>query len=322
MYMDSIVEENVEKEIKLLFDGVIPERDSEIKEYINKYTPYFSLCDDRSGFTIEAGSFGILKFTNRTMHMMWILGFAANQAVKSHSSLIALLSISGSDLSTSWLNEIPDQKQEEKKYSDLINKVFELSESNNLDTYSWPSVVPKPWEGRPLDAEGAAAFDLICMSGAYVFLHEMKHIAFSEDSNVPDKPRDEELQCDLFAKDLMLSGLPEYSESSGYPLNLLTTKRAMAIVLAHFYMLVIAPIESWAGTNSHPSISERITAMVGDLELYDNDALWLYLASLFFSHYRHLELGEFKLSFSSYRQLSEVLIMKIEEASNKEIKRN
>jgi hypothetical protein len=316
--MGSFVEENVEKEISLLFDGVVPERDTEIKEYINKYTPYFSLCDDRPGFTIEAGAFGILKFTSRTMHMMWILGFAANQAFKSHSSLIALLNNSGADLSTSWLNEIPDQNKEEKKYSDLINKVIELSESNNLDRYIWPSTVPKPWEGKPTDAEGAAAFDLICMSGVYVFLHEMKHIAFSFDSNAPETLQDEELQCDLFSKDLMLGRLSEYSESSGYPLNLLTTKRAMAIVLAQFFMLVITPIESWTGTNSHPSISERVTAMVGNLDLHDNDTLWLYLTSLLFAHYRHLGLGEFNISFSSYRQLSEVLMEKIEEASNKQ----
>lgn len=320
--MDGFVEENVENEINLLFDGVIPERETEIKEYINKYAPYFSLCDDRPGFTIEAGAFGILKFTNRTMHMMWILGFAANQALHSHSTLIAMLNIAGKGLCTSWLSEIPDQEKEDEKYSDLINKVVGLSESSSLDTYTWPSLVPKPWDGKPTDIEGALAFDLICMSGAYVFLHEMKHIAFSLDSDTPDTPQEEELQCDLFAKSLMLDRLSEYAESSGYPLDKLTTKRSMAIALAQFFMLVITPVDSWIGTNSHPSVSERVTAMVGDLDIHDDDTLWLYLASLFFAHYRHLKLGRLTINFHSYRDLSTKLMSEIEEASNKALKRN
>lgn len=311
------MEENSEKEIKLLLDGVIPERNGEINAYIENYSPYFSLCDDRPGFTIEAGAYGILKFTQRTMHVMWILGFAANQALHSYSSLIALLRINEGSLDTNQLSSITDQKAEEEKYSKLISAASELAESEVIDSYSWPKSVPAPESGRPKDDEGAATFDLICMSGAYVFLHEMKHIAYSLDSNAPDSLQEEELECDLFAKGLMLDKLSDYSVESGYPLNRLTTKRAMAIALAHFFMLVITPMESWAGTETHPSISKRISSMVSDLNIHKNDIFWLYSSSLFLAHYRHLELGKIKINFNSLQDLSTKLVAIVEEASNK-----
>ena len=175
------VEENSEDEIKLLLGGVIPEREAEMREYLNKYTPYITRCNDRPGFVVEAGAFGILKFTQRTMHQMWILGFAANQAIHSFSSTIAILRMYSGKLDTTELDEIPDQSIEEKKYKDLIKSIYKLADVNNSEKYLWPSNVPNPGNRKPTDLEGAATFDLICMSGAYVFLHEMKHIAFSLD---------------------------------------------------------------------------------------------------------------------------------------------
>ncbi|WP_374973728.1 phage exclusion protein Lit family protein [Spongiibacter marinus] len=311
------MEENAEKEIRLLLDGVIPERDDEIKRYLDNYSPYFSLCDDRPGFTIEAGAYGILKFTQRTMHIMWILGFSANQALHSYSSLIALLRINGSTLDSNQLSAIPDQSAEEEKYAALISGVNELAESETVNSFSWPKSVPIPEDGRPADDEGAATFDLICMSGAYVFLHEMKHIAFSLDSNAPESLHEEELQCDLFAKGLMLDKLSNYSATSGYPLNRLITKRAMAIALSQFFMLVITPVESWSGTESHPSISDRISSIVSDLDIHEDDIFWLYASSLFLAHYRYLQLGEIVVNFDSLQDLSMKLMVIIEKASNK-----
>jgi len=61
-----IVAESSQDEIKLLLGGVIPEREIEMSEYLERYAPHIARCDDRPGFTIEAGAFGILKFTQRT----------------------------------------------------------------------------------------------------------------------------------------------------------------------------------------------------------------------------------------------------------------
>lgn len=280
--------ENSEHEIKLLLGGVIPEREGEMKEYLNKYTPYFTRCDDRPGFFVEGGAFGILRFTQRTMHLMWILGFAAKQALHSFSAIIVILRMNSGKLDTKEFIRVPDQPNRERKYQELIESVYKLAGVSNPESYLWQSEVPLPENGNPTDLEGAATFDLICMSGAYVFLHEMKHIAFVIENNAPDDRHREELECDLFAEEMMLGNLESYSRQSGYDLAGLKSKRAMSITLALFYMLVITPIDSWSGTETHPSIKTRISSMVDRLSIPDDDTLWLYMSSLFLSHLRYL----------------------------------
>jgi len=311
-----IVDENSEDEIKLLLGGVIPEREIEMSEYLEKYAPYITRCDDRPGFTIEAGAFGILKFTQRTMHQMWILGFAANQALHSYSTMLAILRMYVGELDTNELEQIPDQSIEEEKYEKLINAVYELGKVSDTSEYSWPNDVPKPENRKPKDVEGAATFDLICMSGAYVFLHEMKHIAFSQDNNAPSNPHEEEFECDSYAKSMMLDRLEIYSNESGYDLSRLYTKRTMSISLALFYMLVITPIEAWGGTESHPSIKGRIDSLVEGLPIPDDDILWLYMSSLFLSHLRLINKNRLEIKFSSLKELTMKLVTETEKASN------
>jgi len=311
------LEDNSEHEIKLLLGGVIPERESEMREYLSKYTPYFTRCDDRPGFVIEAGAFGILKFTQRTMHQMWLLGFASNQALHSFSALIATLRIYGGKLDSSEFIDIPDQSNHERKYQELIESVYKLAEVTNPETFSWPSAVPRPENRKPTDTEGAATFDLICMSGAYVFLHEMKHIAFSVENNAPYDRHQEELECDRFAEEMMLDELESYSKQSGYDLGGLKSKRAMSITLALFYMMVITPVESWSRTESHPSIKTRISSMVERLSIPDDDLLWIYMSSLFLSHLRYLNIPPLVVEFNVLKDLALGLVSIIENASNK-----
>lgn len=177
--------------------------------------------------------------------------------------------------------------------------------------------MPHPENKKPADMEGAATFDLICMAGAYVFLHEMKHIAFHMDNNAPSNPHEEELECDLFAKSMMLDKLDAYSTQSGYDLKRLNSKRAMSISLALFFMLVITPLESWSGTESHPSIATRVESMVDGLAIHNDDIFWLYMASLFLSHLRYSNKKPLVVEFKTLRELAMALISKIENASNK-----
>lgn len=311
------MEESSVEEIKLLLGGAIPEKRTEMEEYLQKYAPHIARCDDRPGFTVEAGAFGILKFTQRTMHQMWILGFAANQALHSYSSIIAVLWVHTGEFDTNHLNEIPEQNIEEEKYENLIYSVYALSRENNTADFAWPNEVPSPENKKPTDVEGSVVFDLVCMSGAFVFLHEMKHIAFSIDGNAPKDPHEEELACDSFAKNMMLDSLNEYSEQSGYDLAKLYSKRTISISLALFFMLVITPVEAWSGTEKHPSIKTRIESLVNDLPILDNDILWLYMSSLFLSHLRYLSKSHIALKFQSTRELAMKLVEEIENASNK-----
>ncbi len=55
--------------VRKLFDGVVPERTSEIESIANDYDAQFRLIADREGFNLDAGGFSAIQYTSRSM---WI----------------------------------------------------------------------------------------------------------------------------------------------------------------------------------------------------------------------------------------------------------
>jgi len=314
--MKNTMEEESSSEIKLLLQGVIPECQSEMDEYFKKYSTYIFRCQDRPGFHVEAGPFGILKFTQRSMHQMWILGFAAMEALNSYAGIIKILQSTGEQLDLNILGNHPAITYDQKRYQNLIESVLILNTEENLTSFQWPNRIPSPLNRKPKDINGAAAFDLICMSGAYVFLHEIRHIQFSIEGNSPSDKHEEELECDSFAKEMMLSKIAHYSKKSGDDIKLVRSKRAVSICFALFYMLVLTPRESWSGTESHPSIKARIEILSYELELGDEDNLWMFMATLFLSHLIYVKTNTFLLEFKTTKDLAMSLVSEIENSSN------
>ncbi len=304
-----------EHEIKMLFDGVVPENQEILNEYIAEFGACFLRCDDRPGFSIEAGPFGIVKFTQRTMHLMWMLGFAANQALNLWSATLARLRLRTGKLDAYTVSGIPGQAEGESKYRDLINSVYELSRVDDPALFLWPAAVPNPVNQKPSDPEGSVVFDLICMAGAYVFLHEVKHIMLRTDSNTPANAHEEEIECDSFAQSLMLDKLDDYARASGYSIDRLTTKRAFGIGIAFFFMLVITRKDGWSGTESHPSIARRIESMVDKLTINNDDVFWIYISSLFLAHLRYVGNTPALIQFKTLKDLAMALVSQIDKCA-------
>jgi hypothetical protein len=314
-YKERGVEEDSGYEVKVLLEGAIPERQEEMNEYWDKYIPYFSRVDDRPGYFMEAGPFQILRFTQRTMHQMWMLGFAATQAFNTYSQSFARLRLHSGKLDTNELCKSPAQVEQEEKYRDLVRSVLELSQLEDPTSFSWPKTVPNPRNRKPSGIEDAATYDLICMAGAYVFLHEIKHILFLKDNNSPSNRHDEELEFDLFAQSMIFDKLHDYAKQNGYDLlglKWLKSKRAMSISLALFFMLVITPKKNWGGTDTHPNIAERIASLLGRLSIHYDDTFWIYTASLFLAHIRYLDATPLLIEFKTIKDLAIELIAKVD----------
>lgn len=314
--------ENREYEIKLLLMNAIPERKDVMEEYLNQYLPQFISCDDRPGFVMEAaGQLSVVMFTQRTMHLIWFLGFAAWQAVDIFSTLLAMLAVNRPKLDENVFDLIYDLYSLEDEYKKLIDSAYGLAETNNPEAYEWPNNVPSPDGRKPTDERGGAIFDLICMSGAYVFLHEMKHIALSQDNNAPDDMHDEELECDNFASEMLLGDIESYSIQSGDDLARLKSKRAMAISFALFYLLVFTPKGSWAGSQTHPNICNRISAVVDRMSIPENDIMWLVMSSILLAYLRYLNIKDLQIEFKTLRELVMICLSKLEILSSEEKRR-
>jgi Peptidase U49 len=70
----------------------------------------------------------------------------------------------------------------------------ELTNVEDLADFDWPNDAPFPQEGmRFTNVVDKTAFDLICMVGGYIFLHEIRHAQLWRDGLTPAEIRDEEL---------------------------------------------------------------------------------------------------------------------------------
>lgn len=263
-----------------LFKGVIPERVEEVDQLRKDYLQQAREVSDQRGFNLSAGAFSIIQYTRRSLCQIWLFGYAGKQALNCYSSPIALMYENKITFSLSELYSVEDQKQEYmllKKHLDDIKAINKASFESDV---CWPAYIPTPEDGRPSDVENAAAFDLIIMATAYIFLHELKHVIFTVDGNAPNDPKVEEYECDEYAKFLMTSNIQQYVKTTNEDENKVRMKRMMGISLASAFILFTTGKNGLAGTCDHPSVWSRWRKTIDAVNLPNNDHFWLYFSSL------------------------------------------
>jgi hypothetical protein len=264
---------DVPSAVKRVILASAPEKEQDLQNIWDEYSIAFSLASDQRGFFFESGAFGMVLFTSRSMSYMWLLGFAAQEALKDYCG-VTIGSVIYGRFDPAYFDYVP-----ESKFGDLISLISSISIIESEDNFLWPEGIPHPKFGKPKDLSGSMVFDLLCMSAAYSFLHEVEHVRIAQDGRKLT-PHAEELRCDEFAREMLLNGIAEYSKTSGYQEETVTTKRAISISLASFFLLAITPEDAWGGTRSHPPIADRINALTNSLLLPDNDHFWTYLSCL------------------------------------------
>lgn len=271
-----------ENAVKIVICGSAPEREAELHQMWEEHQPAVNQTDDKNGFTLEAGSFGLVLFDHKTMCQIWLLGFAAQHSFNLYIPYLILSQVTG--LSFSPADTVTEQESIDihKEISNLYKAIKDLNEANSVDGITWPPGIPKPDDGKPSDVNGSMAFDLLCMASAYCFLHELRHVQLRNLGSELN-PIQEEHECDKYARDFLLEKIEEYARQSGYDLTLLKNKRGMAIALASILLLVVTPESHWQGSASHPSVVSRIQELVNATGVSDNDYFWSYLACLLLS---------------------------------------
>lgn len=298
--------------IKKLFEGVIPERSAEVMALVEKYDAQFRLISDKEGFNVDAGAFGAVQYTERSMQQLWLFGYAGMLSLHSYSSFLVIGQLLGLKFDIEEIKKIPGQQEADEEFSRLVTKVKELSGVFGTDDFSWPEGVPEPEQGRPLDAERAAVFDLTCMATAYVFLHELRHVMFSAEGDAPENSLDEEYACDSFANEIMTAQIKKYSEQSGYPEDKVIMKRAMGIALASSFLLFATARKNLGGSSTHPPVHGRWFRTVNTIDLPENDYYWLYFSSIAIAMFKHIGVPVPPKTIKSFKELSYELINDLE----------
>lgn len=292
-----------EEAVLRLIEGSAPERLTGFLPIWNQYKPQIELIHDKEGFSLEAGAFRLILYNHITMCQLWLIGFIAQEAFYAYSPALIYSQLSGVDFSSEVLFRDSGYETLAKECQSLIEKVYELSKCNSFDQFEWPGSVPRPIDGKPADASGSMAYDLLCMSAAYCFLHEFKHVMFRTDKNEID-PKKEESECDLFARNILLQNAADFANQTNASLYWVINKRAMGIALALLMIMVITPISKWRTSESHPSVADRISEFVTSLSLEENDPLWIYFSCLLMSMLEKMKIKMNGIRINNQKQLT------------------
>ena len=262
--------------------GAAPERREAIRKLFDEIDPYFARVADSAGFKIEAGAFGSVVVTQRTLDQIWILGHVAWGSLAAYAPTL-LLQDGSMDVGSSIIDGQHGQQAEEDAIAQGLSAVKRLNELPAADDFDWPAAVPRP---SPLGAgpvQERAISDLNVIAVAYVFLHELHHLECRRGEVSFASPLEEELACDNFATSFLLDAVDPYVALSGEDRTAVLGKRGAGIALGGFILLQMTHRSRWAGSPTHPSLAERLRLLTSRVDVPGDGFYWGYLAALLLS---------------------------------------
>jgi len=297
-------EETLTNLIRDLILEAAPEQARELEVLWEKYRPQFAHAADKIGFEIGGGPWGLIPFTPRTMGQIWILGFVAWRALEAYCPYILLCS----EIAPCAMSNVPGQAAADKALEDELGKVEELRTIPNIKSFVWPSHIPEPASAPPSEVRERAIVDSVKIAAAYVFLHELRHVMFDEGSR-PTDVKDEEIECDRYARDFLLRKIPDYSVSTGYAEEAVMNKRLIGLALGGFVLVEITPKRKRAGSATHPPIASRLRELVQKSSISVRASMWVYACCLLMSVLRREGKLPPTLTFADPADLFERLVL-------------
>lgn len=265
--------------IKLL-EAAVPERTDEVSRHWDMYNPEVEVAPDKQGITMNADSRRI-QFSAKTIEIFWLLGFSAWRSIETYAPAIVLASLAGITIDAALGRDLA-LPQFERDFKERLVAAQSIMNGTQTDFRSWPPDIPKPESDRDRmqDPQHQAAFDLVCLALAFSFLHEFRHVMLLNDGETPSERPEEEILCDVWAREFLTAKLAAYAKTRGHTYDQVLTKRAMGIALGVTILHAITPAHSHWGNGDYPPIADRIEALIGNTKLPDDSYFWIFSASL------------------------------------------
>lgn len=290
-----------------LMKGAVPERTHDIARFWSTYHPAVILVEDRSGIKLDATKDRI-AFDAKTMDVFWLIGFAGWRAIECYMPHVMLSALTTQPLSR-LLADDDVLDDVERAYRERLAAAKRLIAERDVAMAPWPSDLPRPSSDRDALAhpQYAATFDLTCLAAAFAFFHEFRHVMLDFDGERPSDRREEELACDVWAREFMTAKAAEYAQANGHQYVEVLRKRAMGLALAALVLHEITPLDHHGGNCDYFSIKTRLVSLLQATPLPDDDPFWLFAASLLLGIYRqkHIRIDPAPMSA---RSLAEYLL--------------
>jgi len=278
---------------KVAFDliaGSVPEHRRRLETFWEKYAVCFEEVDGKAGIFLNA-NIDRVQYTRKDLQVMWLTGFSLWRSLELFAPAVILPTLTGTP-SSSFLTLDDKLEEFEYHYRERIGAVTALIGAAELDPARWPPDIPLMVDSRAklTKAQDMVVFDLVMMATAVLFLHELKHVEFHAEHATgtprPEKLAEEELQCDVWARDWFMSGLADYASKNGHSYQEVCSKRALALLLVCEYLRLADQHSAVFIRNDYPPLAIRIAALFDAVDLPVGDHCWVVAACILFAETR------------------------------------
>lgn len=289
--------------VDVLLLAAAPERKNDLQVLWTAYEPAFAIAEDCKGLVFRASKDRI-TFSHKTLRHDWVLAFAAWKAFRAYSPAIVVADFLGKPLSPEMLAEDSGLLPEVSSSDELLYYARELRSADDANQVPWPPNIPEPMpESTGFSLEDQAAFNLLSIATAASFIHEVRHLRYFQDGDIPTSRRDEEKACDEYARVFLTGRCGEYARVVGKPTEAILNLRTMAMALAAYIIHEATPIDQQAGSIDYPSSAERFIGFVGNPDLPDSCDCWVFASALLLSAIKRSSRFKTPVAFASAKDL-------------------
>lgn len=316
-----------------LLKASAPERLGDLKTLWEKYQPEFYVADDGAGIMLSANKKRVV-FDQKTMSVYWLLSYAAWRVLDCYSPavLCALppdglperLGLDPRQLpptypaGTTIEQVVRDDRglaASESRFEELIYAARTILGAGEFPQDAWPQDVPFPGaERESLSMQDRATFDLACMSTAFAFCHEIRHIMYAKDKNAPSSRPDEELACDCWAREFLMARLGVYAREQGWDYEDILGKRSIAAAVGIFVLYESSERRGDAGNENYPPLADRMDATMLKTPLAPHHNFWVFYACVLLGILRRRGITP-NVTAQNAEELCALLVDKVRETS-------
>ena len=176
----------------------------------------------------------------------------------------------------------------ERAYKERRAAAQKFIDAENVANAPWPHDLPKPSANRDAfeSNQYKSAFDLAYISVGFALFHEFRHVTLDRDEKRPSDLKEEELACDVWAREFMTVKLASFARKNGHKFEEVLRKRSMGFAITALVLHEITPIWDHGGNSAYFSVADRMETILNHTPLPSNDHFWIFAASLLIGIYR------------------------------------
>ncbi len=289
-----------------------PERRPQLVAFWDEYAVRFEEVDNRSGIAMNANKDRV-AYARKDVQILWLLSFSLWKSIELFAPAVMMPSLTGVS-STSFLKLDTRLDSIERDYGERLKIIAQIIEADTLDETLWPPDIPKPVASRDdlQSIEDKAVFDLIMMTTSVAYLHELRHVKFHRDhangSLRPTDPAEEEMMCDVWARDWFMSKLGAYAKDRSHDFGQVCSKRALALLIMCEFLRLANNHTGAFGSAEYPPLADRISALSESVTLSDTDKFWIVSSCILFGEVRRQGQKSLQLPSGSPKAITEFLV--------------